>query len=139
MREPKHPDSHEIAWCAGFFDGEGTFWCAVSKKGGNPMISMRVPQKELGPLVRFQKAILGLGKIYHLNQGTGINALMVNKTEDTQAVLAMLWRFLTPIKRDQYKRALETYKELYDPNLFRDRSIRIGEMRRQKSALRRIK
>lgn len=114
-------DTHELAWAAGFFDGEGTSGCYNDSHGGNPILKTQVSQMELQPLKRYQKALLEIPGIYY-NKSNGISYSSTGKFEKTQAVMAMLWKYLSQPKRDQYKRAIITYKELYNPNRILERN-----------------
>lgn len=100
-------DSHELAWAAGFFDGEG---CVVSYHDGPAKaiyVTMQISQTEPTTLYRFQRAVLGVGKVRgpYLRQGK-TNHLPVwtwvaNTFEDSQAAVALLWGYLSEPKRRQ--------------------------------------
>jgi len=51
--------SIELAWCAGFYDGEGHF----GKNGAGTDVVLRINQCHREPLDRFRQAI-GVGKVY---------------------------------------------------------------------------
>lgn len=101
------PDREELAWAAGFWDGEG---CTTTQRHKNSKnIHLSVSQVFLPNLERFQRAVGGLGKIYGPTiqpNRRPIYCWMTGKFEHAQAVMAMLWSFLTQEKRDQYKRVL---------------------------------
>ena len=101
----------ELAWAAGFFDGEG---CTYTKVG-NPKtkassIGIKVSQIHLAPLERFQRAVLGIGKLYGpynspsraVTNASPIFKFEITGLEGCQAVMAMLWPFLCQVKKDQY-------------------------------------
>jgi hypothetical protein len=98
-------DREELAWAAGFFDGEGH----TSPDG----LSMEIYQTDPRPLERFRAAVGGIGKV----SGPRPPARGSRKVSwtwdaynwaDTQAVIAMLWAFLSAPKRDQARKALMT-------------------------------
>lgn len=101
----------ELAWAAGFFDGEGS--CCIKtiiEKGSivrtRKYVDLSVSQVALSPLYRFQKAIGGTGKIY-TNRPTPY--WRSSKHEVVQAAVAMLWPFLCMPKRNQI---IRTFKEV---------------------------
>jgi hypothetical protein len=96
----------ELAWAAGFFDGEGTTCCVIDK---NRHISLSVSQKERDPLERFQSAV-GLGSIY--GPSTSQKApwrFSTGKLEDVKIIMRSLWPYLCGSKKTQFIRALEKY------------------------------
>src|SRR5574343_492445 len=89
----------ELAWAAGFYDGEGCTIIHKSTLGDKrTKLRMSVGQKGEECLVRFQKA-LGMGKIYQRDCGISLWAL--NKLEDVDTALRMLWPYLSGPKRAQ--------------------------------------
>jgi hypothetical protein len=108
----------ELAWAAGFFDGEGST-CKSRKIDGRTdgrsawAIRVSVGQKEREPLERFQRA-LGFGAIYtHTsNNASGLIMHYWNATslEEAQAVMAALWIFLSGPKRSQFVAIMEAYR-----------------------------
>jgi hypothetical protein len=98
-------DREELAWAAGFFDGEGCF--SFTKKAGYAVA--RIGQVERAPLERFQKAVGGLGTIYgpyfELYPGRisrqPWHQYRIYRGEHVQAVIAMLWFKLGSTKRRQ--------------------------------------
>lgn len=113
------PNREELAWAAGFFDGEG---CTVQRHiKGNVYPALSVSQVERAPLERFQRAVGGLGTIGKAYQyGRMKNSIQhwhVSSFTEVQAVIAMLWGFLCQPKRDQYKRVLALAKE--NPDWFK--------------------
>lgn len=106
--------THELAWAAGFFDGEGSC-CFVPKSGGLQMSVTQAGESALFALERFKTAVLGIG--YVRNRKAPKNATKpvyqweVSSFEGVQAVVALLWKFLSPIGR---KKALRAFGFLYD-------------------------
>lgn len=107
----------ELAWAAGFFDGEGTIACSfshrkTSRDGGNRTLQIQIGQTDPFVLRRFQKAVGGLGVVYGPysrpnGRAKKIWFWSVANFEHVQAVVAMLWKFLSPIKRQQAFLALQ--------------------------------
>lgn len=55
-------DDIELAWAAGFFEGEG---CVSTGRGRQYMyLVLNITQNNLYPLLRFQNAVYGHGKVY---------------------------------------------------------------------------
>ncbi len=103
----------EIAWAAGFFDGEGTTFPlhAKYKSKTYPTIRMAVAQAgdhALPLLERFQAAVGGIGKIYGPLQSPSCQGQWKPKWLWTvqgiircQAVYSQFWHILGPAKRQQ--------------------------------------
>lgn len=102
----------ELAWAAGFFDGEGT---TGVKTGKRPAPQAHLSQTDKRPLERFQKAVFGCGIIlgpYSRPQYPNRKPYWtwsVQNFEEVQAVVAALWTFLSEPKRDQARIALATW------------------------------
>lgn len=82
----------EYAWAAGFFDGEG------HTAGGDHGVAILVTQKFIDPLMRFQAAAGGLGRITWNNDKWLYRA---SGLSTVQNVLGNLWPYLGEIKREQ--------------------------------------
>lgn len=102
----------EIAWAAGFFDGEGTTSILSAKRDKWEYVRMGVSQKEIGPLEKFQQAVNGLGRIYKVNTRQ-IYSWNVYKKEDVIEVLNILWPYLYETKK---KQALKCFERLDKKN-----------------------
>jgi len=93
----------ELAWAAGFFDGEGSTWLHKSSlnKDGTRSTSVRinVGQKDLRPLTRFHSAVGGLGYIYR--KGSGMWQYQVARKADVHQVIWALWPYLSEPKQEQ--------------------------------------
>lgn len=101
----------ELAWCAGFFDGEGHTGYAEYKGKKNArhariLLSIGQADKEL--LDRFQAAVGGVGSIggRYKNKGRGFYRWSTSGST-AQDVMALIWPYLGPFKRAQYLEALE--------------------------------
>ena len=108
-------NTHELAWSAGFFDGEGTTASYISTNHGRTRVLIRfnVRQVDAGPLHRCSRAI-GLGRVAGPYRPSGLGkrpiyALALWHFEEVQAAIAMLWRWLSPPKRRQATRALSAF------------------------------
>lgn len=111
-------DTRELAWAAGFFSGDGTIGTARNRRlrPDYRRIMATLPQASAGSvppaLLRFRAAVLGLGTITgpHLRRdGWGRLPQYRWETWDfarTQAVIALLWPWLTEEKRAQARAAL---------------------------------
>jgi hypothetical protein len=92
----------EIAWAAGFFDGEGS--TLLSKKY---QVSLSIGQSgdEAPPILeRMNHALGALGTVrgpYVRGTHKPAYVLSIVGFERTQAVIAMMWPWLTQPKRDQ--------------------------------------
>jgi hypothetical protein len=107
----------ELAWAAGLFDGEGNFrtWVA-NHKATNKALDISVAQTDTRVLERFQRAVLGLGKIYGPEYRKGeswkpVWRYRAGGFETGQAVIAMLYQFLSPVKQAQAIKVLKEMKE----------------------------
>lgn len=121
-------DTHELAWAAGFFDGEGTTHGRVrterpGKNGDTTTLHMKVAQVCREPLDRFHHAVRGLGKIYGpyntrvLYGPTGkqyrcqpIWEWRISNWRDAQAAYTLLWKYLSPPKRAQVMGAVAIFR-----------------------------
>lgn len=105
----------ELAWAAGFFDGEGCS-CVQKRAGGKRAgISLQISQNNTENLERFLAAV---------GQG-GIRGPHISKTSNskpswrwgcysksgTHAVMKQLWPYLGIHKKKQYLLARETVKQ----------------------------
>lgn len=100
------PSREELAWAAGFFDGEGnTRSRRVADRGGQPPI-LSVSQVDEFSLLRFKNAVLGLGTIrgpygpYSANRKP-YYVWSTNRLSHSIAVCGLLWHWLGPVKRGQ--------------------------------------
>jgi hypothetical protein len=112
-------DTHELAWAAGFFDGEGNCCFNLNKSNPRgskeyiqPRLRITVAQKSKPMLIRFKKFVLNLGQIngpYKNRIHNEIYNYYVSDFEISQAVMAMLWKYLGDVKKKQFKEALQSY------------------------------
>src|SRR4029079_16974383 len=111
-------DPLQIAWAAGFFDGEGsTITYFPNKKSRYQRLQASVPQSGHGGdvpevLHRIRTAMLGMGKIVGHNE-YGIYLWKTVGFEETQAAIALLWQYLGPVKRGQASAAIRQVLDGY--------------------------
>ncbi|HDZ25207.1 hypothetical protein LCGC14_1276570 [marine sediment metagenome] len=103
----------ELAWSAGFYDGEGSISCTTNN--GNPFtrVQLSIGQKNdpngqpAETLQRFLNAV-GVGKIYRKTaKGKEKNQhqYTICKRKNVEIVLQLLWPYLSTQKRKQAQRA----------------------------------
>jgi hypothetical protein len=100
----KFIDREGLAWAAGFYDGEGCT-SGSANKVGKFQVHVVVVQKDIRVLVKFQ-TIVGVGTIYGPYKSTNCYRFDAYGFEKAQAVVCMLWPWLSEIKREQAKGAL---------------------------------
>lgn len=103
--------STELAWAAGFFDGEGSVSIRVDKRPGRkPALQLSIEQNDPRPLHRFALAV-GHGRVtcrkairpparkvmYRVAMGHAA----------TVSTIIALWPWLSEPKREQYARAAQ--------------------------------
>lgn len=124
-----HMDRSELAWAAGFFDGEGsTIARSFKTRPGYRQLAISLPQSgdTTSPpkvLLRFQRAMGGMGTISGPNSD-GIYAWRVLGREQVHVTLQLLWPFLSDVKREQAARAITLVDAQYDHGAYRRRSSR---------------
>lgn len=121
-------DPLEVAWAAGFFDGEGSVFVrnTARHKGGTtgklyPLttVEMGVSQVRIEPIIRFHR-IVGIGKIGGPYGGLrpGRSAYFRWNTAGRPSVFRvaqLLWPMLSLPKREQFHRCWETLRERRTP------------------------
>jgi hypothetical protein len=104
----------ELAWAAGFFDGEGNF--RISRQNG---LRMTATQTYRPHLERFKAAVSGLGFVYGPYRHGGSDGRKrqpiyhwhASSFEHAQAAAAMLFPFLGEPKRQQILTALRQHRK----------------------------
>ncbi len=107
----------EIAWAAGYFDGEGCTTTFI-EKSGRPRLSLFVGQTEPTGPARFQKALGGIGALRGPYPPKALRKLpwwsfAITRFEHVQAAVAMMWPWLGGPKRAQASvclRAVQNYE-----------------------------
>lgn len=108
--------SIELAWAAGFLDGEGCFSTMTNRRGkvrNYPLLT--ISQRERYVLDRFMKAV-GEGYVngpYNKDKGAGAYYYRVNGYEKVLRVAKLLWPYLSPVKRAQARRVLAAYRAVH--------------------------
>jgi len=103
-------DTQQLAWAAGVFDGEGSASTYVPRFRRSPIRQIAVSQKGATStpdlLVRFQAAVGGLGHIHGPYRGQ-LYYWNSKRHAVVDAVMALLWPYLSPPKRDQLSRCAD--------------------------------
>src|SRR5947209_5391342 len=113
-----------LAWAAGFFDGEGcTGFRSDTRRHTSERIAISVTQQSStaaiipSVLQRFHRAVGGAGAIAAAcldeRSGTFAHQWRASSFEETQAVVALLWANLGPVKRSQANAALRGFLAQY--------------------------
>lgn len=87
----------ELAWCAGFFDGEGSF----THSHGGRYIRAYISQKTPALLLRFQVAVGGFGTV---SRKSARDCWQFYTTTPAQVdlIAELLWPYLGDNKKTQY-------------------------------------
>lgn len=109
-------NKEDLAWAAGFFDGEGCTYLQrsngtrsqFSKTYLSPSITIN--QKNHEVLEKFNQVTGSYGKFYFSEIKNQYN-LRFSSFEKTQYIICLLWPWLGTLKRDQYRRILKEYLE----------------------------
>lgn len=101
----------EIAWAAGFFEGEGTVGVYSTGNKGYPtwLLTTTVSQVDGSPMKRFMD-IVGIGRLRLLaRRGPKWRPVWRWEADAAKAadVLAMIYPYLSGVKREQARLALE--------------------------------
>jgi len=115
---PTEPGT-ELAWVAGFFDGEG--YVGANGSVGRRTLEMSIAQAatvSVPPTLTRVRLALGVGSLYgpRIVQSPWSKlpqyVWRTNAFEEVQFATAMLWRWLGPVKRAQAREALLRYRTL---------------------------
>jgi len=98
----------DVAWAAGFFDGEGGIYY-YPDGSGRYTVSARIGQKDPELLCRFA-SVVGVGNIYGPYGSSVCHSWVAGNFEAVQHVVATLWFFLGPTKRDQAAMAFKALR-----------------------------
>jgi len=110
----KRFDREELAWAAGFFDGEG---CTTLHKWGGMRPRVTIGQVDREVLDRFKLAV-GRGNVrgpYKKKTPRHQKSYIYDAYgfEKSQAIMCMLWNWLGSIKKEQFKKAMTEIKVYY--------------------------
>jgi hypothetical protein len=115
----EHRTTTELAWVAGFFDGEG--YIGASGSHGRRTIEISIAQSttdSVPPTLTRVRLALGVGSVHGPrilpNPWSKLPQYVwrANAFEDVQFATALLWRWLGPVKRAQARQALLRYRAL---------------------------
>lgn len=114
-------DSHELAWAAGFFDGEGSPYLTRYGSPRRAAPNAEVNQLRREPLDRFRAAVGDLGSMRlrpdpKQRRPRPMWSWYVRNWRTTQAVLTLLWPYLGVVKREQASAVFVGYQAEVDRN-----------------------
>lgn len=91
----------ELAWAAGFFDGEGSI--SVTKIKGFGRLLIQIGQSDIRPLIRFKNAV-NCGTIngpYQIKNYKPMWRFSIRIYKDCKKTLELLWPFMSEPKKEQ--------------------------------------
>ena len=111
------PWREQLAWCGGYFSGEGSiFYAHKHSKYYYPTLAIGTTNKE--EIDKFQESVLKLGRIYgpygKRQSKLGKKPIWrgaAQSLRDAQAVVVMLWPYLSDYKKAQAIDAFSRYKK----------------------------
>ena len=103
-------DREELAWAAGFYDGEGSSFARAHGKGGAKTAGITIGQADPEVLERFCRAVQ-MGKVCgpYGPYGSGTKSMYyirIHSHWQVQHVAAALWPWLGTEKKNQFVQAL---------------------------------
>lgn len=98
----------ELAWAAGFFDGEGGTYVQHNART-RLYLKLIVGQKHRAPLDRMRKAFGGIGNV--TQRGQGLYTYQITRQEDVHLALEMMWPYLCDVKREQANAAIDVVNQ----------------------------
>lgn len=124
-RRPLRIDREQLAWAAGFFDGEGsTFAKSDRDRPGYHQLGIAVPQAGTTVptvLLRFQDAMLGMGRIDAPATMGGRYVWRARGFVDAQQTVILLWPYIGQVKRRQAAVAMGIVAKQYAVGTYRPR------------------
>lgn len=107
-------NKEEIAWAAGFFEGEGCFFYSVKSQS----YRVQIPQMQREPLVRFDKIVGGIGRLKGPKPSNGIYYYDITSFQGAQFVVCLFWKWLSPWRKNQALTMLKgASRKLLEPGL----------------------
>lgn len=102
--------SEDLAWAAGFYDGEGH--TRARNRSGRHHVVISISQKDRRVLDKFVQ-VVGYGKVFgpYIKNGGVCYQYMVQRSEDACVVLDALWPHLGDMKREQAILAVAAYMD----------------------------
>jgi hypothetical protein len=105
-------DEREVAWAAGFYEGEGYFGVKRNPYGHPNALRFSIGQRTEEPILKFL-AIAGVGKIRHRHlpdgHGKEIWYYEAGKTANALLVIEALWPWLSERRKLQAQRAIDEF------------------------------
>ena len=95
----------DYAWCAGFFDGEGSTTILKAQRDKYSYVRMSLSQKDKRVLDKWS-SIMQVGNIYKAKTRE-IHSLDIYKRDEVENTLNKMWPFLSEIKKEQAIRVFE--------------------------------
>lgn len=96
----------DLAWAAGYFDGEGSSFLKKNGKFNNKNLAISIAQNDPETLKKFF-GIVQKGKLYEYR----VWQWKTTNFADSQFVIGLLWPWLGSIKKQQYSDACKKYLE----------------------------
>ena len=128
-------DREELAWAAGFYDGEGYSRANARKSKSGLFINwtpqVAVVQKRTEPLARLTR-LFGFGSVTTRKTQSGCHEWRIHNFEHAQAFMAAVWFKLSPHKKEQFIRTFHQMR-IYHAELLPDKKPR-GVHWRKRSA-----
>jgi hypothetical protein len=105
-------NKEDLAYCAGLYEGEGTVYTNLIK-GKYRYINLAIVMSDLEPLYLFADTV-NVGRLngpYNLNYKDGLirkerYRYYASGFEKVQYIIAMIWPWLSPRRKEQYERAV---------------------------------
>ena len=110
------PAKEDLAWAAGLFDGEGSVGFYKYPGHGGSQFKLNITQYHPEVLIRFHRAVGGIGKV--VGPRIGHNGkdrwdFRATSFQNVQAVIAMIWPWLSSPKRNQYTKAFLAWQDRF--------------------------
>ena len=105
------PSSIQIAWAAGFYEGEGNCCTQKSKNGGSQIV--RIGQIHQESLMLMQHLFGGTITMTTRSLRVGCKPVYTWRicSQRARGFLMTIYKFLTPYRRDQVRQCLTIHKE----------------------------
>jgi hypothetical protein len=105
----------ELAWAAGFFEGEGCITLSHTSGKQRPQLVLMVSQVDPWPMERFVEAV-GIGTAQYVEprwapRQQNVYRYRIVSFEKCQAVIAMLWPWLSPRRKETYLTKLARWRD----------------------------
>lgn len=112
-------DRCDLAWAAGFYDGEGSSSAIINQ--GKLLISTSISQVNIEVLCKFQVTV-NVGNITGPYKGRTINSrnrwiYTAYGFEKVQYIMCLLWNDLSTVKKNQFKKTIASYVEAIELGL----------------------